>query len=670
MRKLLQYVPLHFLVCYILGVLLNHYFSIININIVTFFVSICTFTIVLFFFKNRKLITLCSLLLFFSIGVFSNLINNDKNASTYFEKYATKNQTSILQIKKKLKSTAYYNKFEATLIQVNNIKTIGKILVNIKKDSLQKQIHIDDKIVTKSSLVTILKPKNPNQFSYKNYLAHQQIYKQVFLTDNQFLIKRDDKFSLARIVENSKNAIKGSLNNYSFSKDELSILYSLFLGEKQLISDELKSNYSKAGVIHILAISGLHVGILVIIFLFLLKPIEYLKNGVTYKLLITIILLWNFAIFTGLSASVVRAVTMYSFVAIGQLINRKTPIYFSLITSMLVLLLIKPLFLFDVGFQLSYCAVFSIVWIQPTLRKLYKPKYKIVKYFWNLITVSTAAQLGVLPLSIFYFNQVPGLFLVANLVVIPTLFLVLILGIATIISSLFFSLPELFIRLFSWLISSLNSFVSWVSNQEVFLLKKLYISSFLMLCIYAIIIASILIIKKRTIKRFVFLLFGIISFQFVFILEKHQKNNTRELLVFYKPKTSIVVKRNGNRLVSNKNAAFLKEDYATKSYIESEKITKIDAIDFKNIFAIDKQPVLLIDSLGIYNVTGLEKPIVILQHSPKINVQRMIKTLQPQLIIADASNHKNYVNQWQEIAKKQKTPFYNVFEKGAFMYKF
>ena len=670
MRKLLQYVPLHFLVCYILGVLLNHYFSIININIVTFFVSICTFTIVLFFFKNRKFITLCSLLLFFSIGVFSNLINNDKNASTYFEKYATKNQTSILQIKKKLKSTAYYNKFEATLIQVNNIKTIGKILVNIKKDSLQKQIHIDDKIVTKSSLVTILKPKNPNQFSYKNYLAHQQIYKQVFLTDNQFLIKRDDKFSLARIVENSKNAIKGSLNNYSFSKDELSILYALFLGEKQLISDELKSNYSKAGVIHILAISGLHVGILVIIFLFLLKPIEYLKNGVTHKLLITIILLWSFAIFTGLSASVVRAVTMYSFVAIGQLINRKTPIYFSLITSMLVLLLIKPLFLFDVGFQLSYCAVFSIVWIQPTLRKLYKPKYKIVKYFWDLITVSTAAQLGVLPLSIFYFNQVPGLFLVANLVVIPTLFLVLILGIATIISSLFFSLPELFIRLFSWLISSLNSFVSWVSNQEVFLLKKLYISSFLMLCIYAIIIASILIIKKRTIKRFVFLSFGIISFQFVFILEKHQKNNTRELLVFYKPKTSIVVKRNGNRLVSNKNAAFLKEDYATKSYIESEKITKIDAIDFKNIFAIDKQPVLLIDSLGIYNVTGLEKPIVILQYSPKINVQRMIKTLQPQLIIADASNYKNYVNQWQEIAKKQKTPFYNVFEKGAFMYKF
>jgi competence protein ComEC len=670
MRKLLQYVPLHFLVCYILGVLLNLYFSIINNNIVTFFVSICTFTIVLFFLKNRKFITLCSLLLFFSIGVFSSFINNDKNASTYFEKYATKNQTSILQIKKKLKSTAYYNKFEATLIQVNNIKTIGKILVNIKKDSLQKQIHIDDKIVTKSSLVTILKPKNPNQFSYKNYLAHQQIYKQVFLTDNQFLIKRDDKFSLARIVENSKNAIKGSLNNYSFSKDELSILYALFLGEKQLISQELKANYSKAGVIHILAISGLHVGILVIIFLFLLKPIEYLKNGVTHKLLITIILLWSFAIFTGLSASVVRAVTMYSFVAIGQLINRKTPIYFSLITSILVLLLIKPLFLFDVGFQLSYCAVFSIVWIQPTLRKLYKPKYKIVKYFLDLITVSTAAQLGVLPLSIFYFNQVPGLFLVANLVVIPTLFLVLILGIATIISSLFFSLPEPFIRLFSWLISSLNSFVNWVSDQEVFLLKKLYISSFLMLCIYAIIIASILIIKKRTTKRFVFLSFGIISFQFVFILEKHQKNTTRELLVFYKPKTSIVVKRNGNRLVSNKNAAFLKEDYATKSYIESEKITKIDAIDFKNIFAIDKQPVLLIDSLGIYNVTGLEKPIVILQHSPKINVQRMIKTLQPQLIIADASNYKNYVKQWQEIAEKQKTPFYNVSEKGAFMYKF
>lgn len=670
MKKLLQYVPLHFLVCYILAIILERYFSFTN-NKITFivtFIFICL--TVLIFLKTRKLITVFSVTLFLLVGIFSSFINDDKNASTYYEKDGNKEQTSLLQITKVLKPTSYYNKFEAKVIQINNLKTTGKVLINIKKDALVKSINIEDKIITRNSFINIPKPKNPNQFSYKKYLANQQINNQIFLNDQQFVLQKNNSLSLNSFVEKSKTSIKNSLANYSFTKDELSILYALFLGEKQLISQELKADYSKAGVIHILAISGLHVGILLLIFLFLLKPIEYLKNGFAYKLLITILLLWSFAFFTGLSASVVRAVTMYSFVAIGQLVNRKTPTYFSLITSMLFLLLIKPLFLFDVGFQLSYTAVFAIVWIQPIFRKFYQPKYKIVKYFWDLITVSTAAQLGVLPLSIFYFNQLPGLFLVANLVVIPTLFLILVLGIITIVSSFFFQLHELFIRIFSYLITALNSFINWVANQEVFVFKKLYISSVSMLCFYAIIIASILIIKKRTVQRFAFLLMMLIGFQIIFIVEKNLQNNKNEFLVFYKTKASIIAKRNGNRLISNKSEDFLKKQYATQSYINSEKISKMDSINFKNIFTVDKQRFLIIDSMGIYNISGLKKPIVILQYSPKINLERMIKTLDPKLIIADGSNYKSYVGHWQEIAKKQKTPFYNVFEKGAFVRKF
>ena len=670
MKKLLQYVPLHFLVCYIFGVILEHYLSFTNNYIPLFIASICAITTILIFLRNRKAITVFSVILFLLIGVFSSFINDDKNASSYYEKYINENQTSVLQIKKVLKPTTYYNKFEAEVIQINNLKTTGKVLINIKKDALGKPINIEDKIITKINLVAIPNTKNPNQFSYKKYLENQQIYKQVFLSDNQFVIQKSNTFSLNNLIENSKTTIKNNLKNYSFSKDELSILYALFLGEKQLISKELKADYSKAGVIHILAISGLHVGILLVLFLFLLKPIEYLKNGFTYKLLLTILLLWFFAIFTGLSASVVRAVTMYSFVVIGQLVNRKTSTYFSLITSMLFLLLIKPLFLFDVGFQLSYCAVFAIVWVQPILSKFYQPKFKIAKYFWDLITVSIAAQLGVLPLSIFYFNQIPGLFLVANLVVIPALFLILILGITTIVSSFFVSLPEIFIHFFSRLISLLNSFINWVANQEVFIFKKLYISSVLMLCLYAIIIATILTIKKRTVQRFAFLLLIVIGFQVIFIVEKHQQNNKNEFLVFYKTKASIIAKRNGNKLTSNKSEAFLNEDYATQPYINSEKISRMDSINFKNVFTVDKEAFLIIDSLGIYAITDLKRPIVILQHSPKINLERMIKTLDPKLIIADGSNYKSYVERWQETSQKQKTPFYSVFEKGAFVYNF
>ncbi|MBC8883963.1 ComEC/Rec2 family competence protein [Flavobacterium piscinae] len=147
-------------------------------------------------------------------------------------------------------------------------------------------------------------------------------------------------------------------------------------------------NYSKSGAIHILAISGLHIGILLYFFKALLKPIERIKYGRVITPFLLIVILWSFALLSGLSASVVRAVTMFTFVSIGMYMNRETNIYNTLGSSILILLLFKPNFIFDVGFQLSYCAVFSIVTIQPLFSKLWTPKNKIIGYFYDILTVS------------------------------------------------------------------------------------------------------------------------------------------------------------------------------------------------------------------------------------------------------------------------------------------
>lgn len=670
MKKLLQYVPLHVLACLIFGILLEQSIGFNKKIFFILFTSICLLLTILLFLKSRKFITVASLLLFFLIGVFSNFITNNCNASNYYEKFSNIDKTTTLQITKILRETSYYKKFEAEVTQINNTTTKGKLLVSIYKDSLVKSIRINDKIICKAYFVAIEKPKNPNQFDYRKYLANQQIHKQVFLKNDEFVLLKNNKLSINGFVEKSKQNIREKLNSYSFTKEELSILFALFLGEKRFISQELKTNYSKAGVIHILAISGLHVGILIIIFLFILKPINYLKNGKFYKSILTILLLWLFAFFTGLSASVVRAVTMYSFVAIGQLLHKKTPTHFSIITSMLFLLITNPLFLFNVGFQLSYSAVFAIIWVQPILKKTYNPKNKITTYFWDLITVSIAAQLGVLPLSIYYFNQLPGLFLIANIVVIPALFVILVLGITTIICSFLFNLPELYIQLFRSLISIVNSFINWIANQDAFVFQKLHISESLMFCLYAIIISSVLLVKKKTFQNFAFLCLGIICFQLFYIIEDYQKSKSNELIVFYKTKTPIIGIRNGKTIKSNKEYSFLYEDYATKAYINSEKIKSFEKVNFKNYFSLEDKEILIIDSSGIYNINPFKKPIVILQHSPKINLERMIAIVNPELIIADGSNYKSFVTHWQKVAKKEKTPFYNVFEKGVFVYEF
>jgi competence protein ComEC len=166
----------------------------------------------------------------------------------------------------------------------------------------------------------------------------------------------------------------------------------LLLGQRQDISKELLTDYQKAGAIHILAVSGLHVGVLLWMLSFLFQPIERLPYGKFLKAIVIVLLLWGFAFIAGLSASVVRAVTMFTFLAIGQSFQRKHVVTYSLIASMFFLLLIKPMFIFDVGFQLSYLAVFGIVWLQPKLYAVWKPTFTWVHFFWQLCTVSIAAQ--------------------------------------------------------------------------------------------------------------------------------------------------------------------------------------------------------------------------------------------------------------------------------------
>ena len=148
-----------------------------------------------------------------------------------------------------------------------------------------------------------------------------------------------------------------------------------------------------------------------------------------------------FGILAGLAPSVLRSVTMFSFVAIGLFLRRSVNIYHTLLVSILLILLFQPSFLFDVGFQLSYIALFFIVWLQPLLANLWTPKNKIKNYIWDILTVSFAAQIGTLPLSIYYFHQFPGLFFVTNLIVIPLLGFIMSLGVLVMVFAAFNWVP-------------------------------------------------------------------------------------------------------------------------------------------------------------------------------------------------------------------------------------
>jgi len=327
--------------------------------------------------------------------------------------------------------------------------------------------------------------------------------------------------------------------------------------------------------------------------------------------------------------------------------------------------------LFDVGFQLSYLAVLGIITIQQKVYHFWKFKSKIIDFFWQLSSVSIAAQIGVLPLSLYYFHQFPGLFFVSNLVIIPALGFILMMGILVIFLSILKILPTFLSDFYGFLISLMNGFVNWVSNQEAFLLKDISLSFLLLLASYGVIFFGVRFLQNSSTKKMLFVLGSILVFQSVILFEKYEKQHTKEFIVFHKTKQSFIGFRNSSKIEIHHNADSVQQ---LNFLINPYKINEDIAISFEKldttILQFENQQILLIDSLAIYQIEDFKNPLVIIQNSPKINLERMIVTIQPKMIIADGSNFKSYTNRWKKTSQIMNIPFYYTGELGAFQLKY
>jgi competence protein ComEC len=670
MRKLLRFLPFHFLVFLILGIYTQLFLDIWRFSFYVLFIVHGLFLLILWLLQPKKIRTILAFVYFFFVGISTVFVQDDANYPNYFYKKSMESSKAVLKVDKVLKSSSFHHKYQVKIIQVEHQKTRGIALLNIEKDSFSTPLKVDELIVVKTDFSELNSPLNPHQFDYKKYLKNQGIRQQLFVGKADFLSIGFGSRTLKGWSEEFREFVQFSIGKYNFQPNELAVINALLLGERKEISRELLTDYSNAGAIHILAVSGLHVGIIMMLLLKLFSFLSYFKNGKTAQTILIVLILWVFAFIAGLSASVVRAVTMFSFLAIGQQFGSKKIILFSLFSSMFFLLIYKPLFLFDVGFQLSYLAVLGIITIQQKVYHFVQFKSKIIDFFWQLITVSLAAQIGVLPLSLYYFHQFPGLFFLSNMVIIPFLGFILMTGILFILLASFQIAPIFLTDFYGGVISVMNRFVSWISHQEAFLWQNISMSFGLLLASYGIIFFGTRLLMNFTSKRVLYFLTSCIVFQSVILIEKSQRNQKSEWIVFHKTKQTIVGFRDENKVTFIHTVDSIQ---ALNSIVNSYKIGENVKASFvkqqSNIYFHKKQPILLIDSLGIYQLQNLKNPIVLLQNSPKINLERMIKTLQPIQIIADGSNYKTYIIRWKKKALQLQIPFHYTGEKGAFIKK-
>ena len=280
--------------------------------------------------------------------------------------------------------------------------------------------------------------------------------------------------------------------------------------------------------------------------------------------------------------------------------------------------------------------------------------------------------MGILPLSLYYFHQFPGLFFLSNLIIIPFLGAILGGGIIVIIFSLLNVLPDLAALIYNEIIEVLNKFIHWVSTKEDFLFQDISMSFLLMLISYLLIITLFQVTFKFNIKKLINLLLVLISFQCVLLFEKEQVSTKNEFVIFHKSRKSIYGKRVGKTfyIMNKEDSLTTTKQNVIQNYKVGEQLKRIENNQFTNYFKIRNQDFLIVDKTGVYNLKGLNNPIVIFQNSPKINVERLIKTINPKQIIADGNNYKSYVKRWKTICEKAGIPFYATSEKGAFVYKY
>lgn len=679
MKKFLKYIPFQILICLVIGILCGnfieikpHYLIIIYGVLVILFISIYIYSKKQFnpSFGFSGLVFMLS----FFIGFWAITFKNQQHQAHYFANQVdfseSRPHTAILCIQKVLKPTLYAQKYEAIILQMDTKYVSGKILVNIQKDSVSKPLNVDDEILVRTFFSELPKAKNPFEFNYKNYLKHQQIFYQIYIPPKQFLVL-DKTTTIKGFAARAREKINIALIQNNFKDNELAVINALLLGQRQDISDDLMQNYVGAGAIHILAVSGLHVGIILLILTFLFKPLHHFKNGKLIASVLILILLWLFAILAGLSASVIRAVAMFSAIAIGMYSNRASNVNHALVISMFFLLLFNPNYLFEVGFQLSYLAVFAIVWIQPKLYELWQPKIWVADKFWQLLTVSIAAQIGVLPLSLYYFHQFPGLFFVSNLLIIPFLGIILILGISVILLSLFGILPVLLADIYVFMIQQMNHFIAFIGSQQFFIIENISFSFLLLLSCYAFIFFFFKWTENKNYSRALLVLSSIIVIQLVFIYEAYDLKSSENFIVFHKSKQSILAKRDGEKLVvSTSISDFSIHNNPINSYIVGKGIKDVMIEDNPlNLQIFKDETILVIDSLGLYNFKTIKPTIVILRQSPKINLDRLLTHLKPTLVVSDGSNYKSYTTKWEQSCLENNTPFYNTFENGAFILK-
>ena len=522
-----------------------------------------------FFFDRLKSAFL--VFLFFGIGTFLHFLNSNSIQCFDFEK--NKTTKIVFQLSKKLNSNERNKRYE---VEILNFEKPFSAVISIPKE--QKELDFLHFYSTEAYLNPTQKPQYDFQFDYQKYLARQNIHYQGFIP-NEISFKKKESVSFADKIKQKRLDLLFRIDNSSLQPQNKAILKGIILADRTEIDQEIINHFSKTGLIHILAISGSHMAIIFLMILFVLNPIFSVKYR-NIPIYISLAAIWGFAIFIDYGNSVVRSCIMITVYYIMIFLQRKPNLLHSLALAGMMILSIDTQQLFDVGFQLSFLAVFGIFWLYKPITNHYKPlKNRAIRFILNTFSLSLAAQLTTLPLILFYFHQFSIMSVFINVVsIMVSQGFIIFSFIVSILFGIEFT-PDWLLEIYDWCASFFLNMVAFFSKTDFSFVENVSIEIPELIILFVLVYLLRSVFEKPNVKTFTHFSFFILLFIFTRILTNFYFWKKEEILLHSFFKQNIVSVKQGDKAVfimSNEADTEKINNFIIKSYITSRRVKNIE----------------------------------------------------------------------------------------------
>jgi competence protein ComEC len=620
----------------------------------------------------------------FCMAIFICWQKDIRNNENWFGKYYNDSSSLIIKINEppilKEKSIQVDGIVEAIIQNGITKKAEGKLLIYFSKEDSILPPKYGDKILIQGGLQQIKNAGNPGGFNYSRYMIFQQTLHQVYLKKDKFiLLNEHSENKLYSFIFWARTAVINTLQKYIVGNKKVSgIAEALLIGYKEDLDKDVVQAYSNTGVVHIIAISGMHLGLIYLGLVWLFSRLPFVKRSAIARVILILACLWLFSLITGASASVLRSAVMFTCIIIGKEFFKQASIYNSLASSAFLLLCYDPFLLWDVGFQLSYFAVVGIIWLQKPIQNLFYTKNKVLQYVWEMCSITIAAQILTLPICIYYFHQIPTTFLFTNLICVPLSSAILFAEVALIICAWFPPLATLigkFIYVLTW---CMNALITFFNTLPLSLLDKIYATALTTWALYGftfLFVASLLRKNKKIMKLSFLFLFAFVA---LWAYGKITLAQQKKMIIYN------VSRHTAIDFISNNKFWFYGDDEfkeggvlqnfnlkpARISMQVDESVDSLKALKNKErLWQFYNTSIFIIDSAIQFepNDNKLKVDVLLICKNPKIHIADIASSITPATIVFDASNSLWKIAQWKKECDELHLQYFITGEQGAFI---